>query len=128
MPGDHDAVAILREAGEAAALRAPASAARWFASALRLLAEDAPATERVELLLARSGALAATGRFSDSHAMLLESMSIVPADAEANALRVRLVVACAAVEHLLGRQQQAVPGSSVRLRSSTIPARRRVSR
>ena len=107
-PGDREAVAVLREAGEAAALRAPASAARWFASALRLLPDAASATERVELLLARSGALAATGRFSDSHAMLLESMSIVPADAEADALRVRLVVACAAVEHLLGRQQQAV--------------------
>ena len=73
-----DAVAVLREAGEAAAPRAPASAARWFAAALRLLPQTAPAQERVELLLARSGALAATGRFTDSHAMLLESMSIVP--------------------------------------------------
>ena len=104
--GDGDAVAVLREAGEAAAPRAPASAARWFAAALRLLPSTAPAPERVELLLASSGALAATGRFSDSHAMLLESMSIVPP--EADALRVRLVVACAGVEHLLGRQQQAV--------------------
>ena len=104
--GDTDAIAVLREAGEAAALRAPASAARWFAGALRLLPRTAPAEEKVELLLARSGALAATGRFTDSHAMLLESMSIAPADADA--LRVRLVVACAGVEHLLGRQQQAV--------------------
>ena len=104
--GDADAIAVLREAGEAAALRAPASAARWFAGALRLLPQTAPAQEKVELLLARSGALAATGRFTDSHAMLLESMSIAPA--EADALRVRLVVACAGVEHLLGRQQQAV--------------------
>ena len=103
--GDADAIAVLREAGEAAALRAPASAARWFAGALRLLPQTAPAQEKVELLLARSGALAATGRFTDSHAMLIESMSIAPA--EADALRVRLVVACAGVEHLLGRHQQA---------------------
>ena len=96
---------MLREAGEAAALRAPASAARWFAGALRLLPPDAPVEQKVELLLARSGALAATGRFADSHAMLLESIGIVPEDADA--LRVRLVVACAGVEHLLGRHEQA---------------------
>ena len=35
--GDSAAVAVLREAGEAAALRAPASAAVWFNHALRLL-------------------------------------------------------------------------------------------
>ena len=102
--GDGEAVAVLREAGEAAALRAPASAARWFAGALRLLPPSAPAPERVELLLARSAALAATGRFSDSHAMLIESMGIVPQKPEA--LRVRLVAACAGVENLLGRHQQ----------------------
>ena len=56
--GDRGAVGVLREAGEAAAQRAPASAARWFAAALRLLPGTAPAEERVELLLARSGALA----------------------------------------------------------------------
>ena len=104
-PGDHDAVAVLREAGEAAALRAPASAARWFASALRLLPEAAPASEKLELLLARSSALAATGRFPESHATLVESMGMVTEEGEA--LRVRLVVACAGVEHLLGRHKQA---------------------
>ena len=36
--GDPAAIATLREAGEAAAQRAPASAARWFAAALRLTA------------------------------------------------------------------------------------------
>jgi hypothetical protein len=35
--GDLGAVAVLREAGEAALRLAPASAARWFAGALRLL-------------------------------------------------------------------------------------------
>ena len=58
--GDAAAVATLREAGEAAAQRAPASAAHWFGGALRLLPEGAPAEERVELLLARARALAAT--------------------------------------------------------------------
>ena len=103
--GDEAAVALLREAGLAAAPRAPASAARWFAAALRLLPAAAPGDRRVELLLARSEALAATGQLGESHAALLESMTIVPQEAES--LRVRLTAACARVEHLLGRYNEA---------------------
>jgi DNA-binding CsgD family transcriptional regulator/tetratricopeptide (TPR) repeat protein len=103
--GDATAVAILREAGEASASRAPASAARWFAAALRLVPEGAPAEERVELLLARAASLAAIGQFSDSHAALLESIALVPD--ESVALRVRLTTACAGVEHLLGLHEEA---------------------
>ena len=103
--GDEAAIALLREAGEAAAPRAPASAARWFAAALRLLPAAAPVDRRVELLLARSEALAATGQLGESHAALLESMNIVPQEAES--LRVRLTAACARVEHLLGRYKEA---------------------
>ena len=40
--GDLGAVAVLREAGEGAARLAPASAANWFAQALRLLPASAP--------------------------------------------------------------------------------------
>ena len=85
--------------------RAPASAARWFAAALRLLPAAAPGDRRVELLLARSEALAATGRLGESHAALLKNMNIVPQEAES--LRVRLTAACARVEHLLGRYNEA---------------------
>ena len=104
-PGDSTAVTVLREAGESAAHRAPASADRWFGSALRLLPERAPAEERVELLLARSGALAATGRVADSHAILIESLRIVPPEAER--LRAELITACAGVENLLGQHEKA---------------------
>jgi DNA-binding CsgD family transcriptional regulator len=103
--GDEAAVGLLREAGEAAALRAPASAAHWFGAALRLLSPAAPADLRVELLLARSEALAATGQLGESHAAVLECMRIIPREAES--LRVRLTVACARVEHLLGRYKDA---------------------
>jgi DNA-binding CsgD family transcriptional regulator/tetratricopeptide (TPR) repeat protein len=103
--GDAAAVATLREAGEAAALRAPASAAAWFGHALRLLPATAPAEVRVELLLARARALVATGQFADGHAALLESIELLPP--ESVALRVRLTTACAGVEHLLGRHEQA---------------------
>jgi DNA-binding NarL/FixJ family response regulator len=103
--GDLAAVAILREAGEAVARLAPASAADWFAGALRLLPQTTPAQERVELLLARAGALAATGHFADSHEALLEGLATVPD--EPVLLRTRLTIACARMEHRLGQYEQA---------------------
>jgi DNA-binding CsgD family transcriptional regulator/tetratricopeptide (TPR) repeat protein len=103
--GDLAAVAALREAGEAAARLAPATAARWFAGALRLLPQTAPVEQRVKLLLARGEALTATGQFAESHGALLEGLAIVPQ--ESVALRARLTRACASVELLLGRQEQA---------------------
>ena len=66
--GDVAAVAVLREAGEEAVRLAPASAAHWFGDALRLLPQTAPAEERIELLLARAGALTAAGQYAESHA------------------------------------------------------------
>ena len=59
----------------------------------------------MELLLARAGSLAAIGRFSESHSALLECIALAPG--ETTALHVRLVTACAGVEHLLGRHQEA---------------------
>jgi ATP/maltotriose-dependent transcriptional regulator MalT len=103
--GDLAAVALLREAGQTAARLAPASAARWFAGALRLLPQNAPAEERVELLLAQAEALTATAHFAESHTALLEGIAIVPA--ESLVLRARLIRTCAGVEHLLGQQEQA---------------------
>ncbi len=103
--GDLAAVAVLREAGQNVAHRAPASAARWFAGAVRLLPEDAPAEQRVELLLAHAGTLAATGEYLTAHAVLLESLALVPE--ESLGLRVQLIAACAGVEHLLGRHEDA---------------------
>jgi DNA-binding NarL/FixJ family response regulator len=103
--GDLAAVAILREAGEAVARLAPASAADWFAGALRLLPQTTPAQERVELLLARAGPLAATGHFAESHEALLEGLAIVPD--EPVALRTRLTIACARMEHGLGQYERA---------------------
>jgi DNA-binding CsgD family transcriptional regulator len=100
--GDLTAAAVLREAGEAAARLAPATAARWFGAALRLLPETSPSEERVALLLARAGSLAATGQFAESHAALLDCVDIAPRDC-----RVRVTTACAAVEHLLGLEREA---------------------
>jgi ATP/maltotriose-dependent transcriptional regulator MalT len=103
--GDVAAVAVLREAGEAAAPLAPASAAQWFGAALRLLRETAPSEERLALLLAQANSLASTGRFGESHANLLACIEIVQRDAAD--WRVRVTTACATVEHLLGLQSEA---------------------
>ena len=98
--GDLGAVAVLREAGEGAARLAPASAANWFAHALRLLPASAAPADRIELLLARSAAQTASGHFADSHSVLLDALAIAPDDAT-------VVRRCAAVESLLGRHEQA---------------------
>ena len=103
--GDAAAVATLRSAAEAVSQRAPASAAHWLGCALRLLPDGAPSAARVQLLLPRARALVASGQFADGHAALLESITLAPA--EAVALRVKLTTACAGVEHLLGRHEQA---------------------
>jgi ATP/maltotriose-dependent transcriptional regulator MalT len=103
--GDVAAVAVLRDAGEAAVRLAPESAARWFGEALRLLPQTAPPQDRVALLLARAGALAAAGHFADSHEALLEAIAIVPE--HETALRTTVTTACAGVERFLGRYEQA---------------------
>ena len=98
--GDEAAAAVLRDAGEETARLAPASAAHWFAEALRLLPVTAPADTRVELLLARAGALTAVGRFADGHTALLEAVALAPDDPQ-------VARACAGAEFLLGRQEDA---------------------
>jgi DNA-binding NarL/FixJ family response regulator len=103
--GDAEAIGILREAGAAVAARTPAGAARWFAAALRLLRDDAPPGERIELLASLAGAHAATGQFLDARAALLEALALLPPDEPE--FEVRLTAACAGVEQLLGRHVEA---------------------
>src|SRR5262249_36534292 len=98
-PGDNGAVAVPRDAGRAAERLAPESAARWFGAALRLLSHNAPTRDRVELLLARAGALAAVGRFADSHETLLQAAALVPN--EPPSLRTTVATACAGAERFL---------------------------
>ncbi len=61
--------------------------------------------DRIELLLARAGALAAAGHFADSHEALLEAIAIVPE--QSSPLCTTLATACAGVERQLGRYEQA---------------------
>ncbi|MET0486505.1 MAG: LuxR C-terminal-related transcriptional regulator, partial [Candidatus Rokuibacteriota bacterium] len=103
--GDLAAVAVLREAGEAAAGRTPATAARLFAGALRLLPATAPADERAALLDALAGAQVAVGRLREPRAAMLESLDL--RRAAPPGMRVRLIAAVASIENLLGLHKEA---------------------
>lgn len=103
--GDLEAAAVLHEAGEAAARVAPSSAATWFGAALRLLPDTAH-EERVSLLVARAGSLAAIGRYVESRIDLLDCIRQLP-EGKDDAQRVRIITACAVVEQLLGLQNEA---------------------
>jgi len=61
--------------------------------------------ERVELLGALADAHAAAGQFDEAHVATVQSLELLSADELAP--RVRLTAACAGLEHLLGRQQEA---------------------
>ena len=101
--GDLTATAVLVEAAQTIAERAPESAARWYAAALRLLPSDAVPGRRIELLTALARAQAATGRFEDGRSSLLEAIAIA-GDRDADG---RLAAACAGMEQLLGRHEEA---------------------
>jgi DNA-binding NarL/FixJ family response regulator len=103
--GDLAAVAVLRDAGEASAERAPASAARWFELALRLLPESNAEIDRVALLMALAASQAATGRFEDSRAALLEGLALMTDDEHER--RLKLIGMCASLEQRLGRHEEA---------------------
>ena len=103
--GDAAAVALLREAGQEVVQRTPAGAVRWFTAALRLLPSDAPAEERIGLLMSAAAAMAAAGQFEDARATLMETERLVPADAVA--VRANLAVASALVEGLMSLHEDA---------------------
>ena len=98
-PGDDAAIAVLAQAGHAAAPTAPAEAARWYAAALRLLPDGRPAPARgARAARHRAGLDRAAGAGAGDAA---RGAGAVPA--ELAELRARLVAACAACENLLGR-------------------------
>jgi DNA-binding NarL/FixJ family response regulator len=103
-PGDDDAIALLADAAAAAADTSPATAARWYAAANRLL----PAHEgerRTGLLAPMALALASAGRLEESRNALVEVIELLPP--EPAPPRLALVAACAAIEGVLGRHGDA---------------------
>ena len=96
--------AAARRQGAATAPRAPAVAAHWFEAALRLLpAEDRERQVDVRVDLART--LRSLGELERCRETLLEALALLPAGAVAR--RVDLTARCAAIEHWLGRHEEA---------------------
>jgi predicted ATPase len=102
--GDREAIALLLEAGDADAPRAPAGAARWYAAAARLI-PDADTGARFDVLVRLAEVTRSVGDLERCRESLLEAMPLVPA-ADA-ATRLRLTSACAACENFLGRHDDA---------------------
>ena len=101
--GDEEAIALLFEAGVAAAPRAPAVAVRWFAATLRLLRSSDE--RQVDVRVALASALRAVGELEQCRTALLEAIDLLPRGAGER--RVDLTALCAAVEHWLGRHEDA---------------------
>ena len=78
-PGDDEAVALLEAAARDAENTAPATAARYYEAAVRLLPYGAD-RRRAELLEPLSAALLASGRTDDAVAALDEALAVLPAD------------------------------------------------
>ncbi|MGW0577923.1 hypothetical protein ACWD25_18565, partial [Streptomyces sp. NPDC002920] len=103
-PGDAKAADLLARAARDVLTIAPATAAHWTGEALRLLGEDGRL--RPELWFQRASALGAAGRLRESRDLLRATASLLPS--RAGDMRVRVVVAQATMEWMLGKYQQAM--------------------
>ncbi len=103
-PGDESAVALLAEAGAAAAGTAPATSARWYAAGARLL-PHAERARRAGLLGPMALSLANAGRLNESRDALLDVLALLPS--ERTPERLAIVAQTAGVEHQLGRHGDA---------------------
>ena len=101
--GDVEAARILRQAGDEAADRAPASSIRWFNGALRLLPEDS--NERIGLLTSLASSMLVLGRISEAFEALTNAHLLAEGRGE---VPVSLTLDCAQVETLLGRLDSAM--------------------
>ncbi len=104
-PGDTEAVAVLRDAALESAARAPASAAGWLQSALRLLPDGADPSARQELLLPLPGLLTSLGDFHGAYEATVQALDTV--GEEQDELRVGLTIGCASFEQALGERDKA---------------------
>jgi DNA-binding CsgD family transcriptional regulator len=103
--GDSEAIAVLEQAAQAATLRAPLTAARWYRGALELLADEPPQAERRRQLLAgRAITLGFAGRLAEASEAFRRLLGELPPDSAERSTMVRFA---ALVEHLLGNHGEA---------------------
>ncbi|MFI0366714.1 ATP-binding protein [Actinomadura sp. 1N219] len=101
-PGDDAAAGVLIEAARDVAPQAPHTAARWFASALRLMPHDAAG--RLTLMLEMAEAQAVSGCLEEGRETATEVLRLLPADDHAR--RSVAVRFCAITQRLLGGLDQ----------------------
>ncbi|MEW2634477.1 AAA family ATPase [Streptomyces sp. NPDC048389] len=105
---DPDAAVVLTEAAEQTAVTAPATSAHWLQAVLRILpGTPEHVNKRRELMLARAGALGATGALRESRDLFHQVIDIPCRNADDDALRISAVVQCAVMERQLGRYAEA---------------------
>jgi DNA-binding NarL/FixJ family response regulator len=99
--GDRAAIELLADAAQRVFGQAPASAARYLESALRLLPDDADPTDRIKLLQTRAYALFGAGQLDTAHGVLADTLELLPRDAWEQ--RARLLISQTAIEAWSGR-------------------------
>ncbi|WP_280246473.1 helix-turn-helix transcriptional regulator [Nocardia abscessus] len=99
-PGDEEAAMTLVQAAATAAPRAPAAAAGWLETALRLLPATGETERRVLLLPMLASALASTGRLRECRTMLEQALELLPAESVSD--RVGIIIMIARADHGLG--------------------------
>lgn len=103
--GDDAAIEVLTRAGQEAASRAPASAARWFGAALRLIPAGSDQLERrLALEAQRAAALGLAGRMEESREALRSFLQLSPP--APTPLRLGATVLAAVLDELLGRPEE----------------------
>ncbi|WP_051222339.1 ATP-binding protein [Conexibacter woesei] len=103
--GDEAAIDLLAEAALSVLARAPATAARWYASALALLAPTAGPERRLGLLVPLAAALGATGALREARVALAEARALLPADEVV--VKARLAGTLARIDHWAGGHGEA---------------------
>ena len=102
--GDVAAIDVLTRAGQDAAPRAPASAARWFGAALRLIPPGTEVERSLELMVQRAAALGIAGRMEESRDALRSFLRVSSRDP--GGLRLQAAVLAAILDELLGSQEE----------------------
>jgi len=98
--GDTAAIEMLERAGQDVAAQAPASASRWFSTALSLLPASENPDRRIRLLTALAAARGALGDLAGHFEALEQAVAVAPSgDGQS---RTALTAACADAERLLG--------------------------